>query len=119
MAKELDLADIQGNILQAYGRQGFPIARCVLLHVHEERAQQAREFLDELRHKVTTAELWPSSRTRNLADRSKVTARKPDVAINIAFTFYGLLALGVPVRSLRPRPFPWCKTRGPNALIRG
>jgi hypothetical protein len=19
----------------------------------------------------------------------------------------------------RPRPFPWCKTRGPNALIRG
>ena len=104
MAKELDLADIQGNILQAYGRQGFPIARCVLLHVHEERAQQAREFLDELRHKVTTAELWPSSRTRNLADRSKVTARKPDVAINIAFTFYGLLALGVPVRTLRGMP---------------
>jgi Dyp-type peroxidase family len=104
MAKELDLADIQGNILQAYGRQGFPIARCVLLHVHEERAQQARAFLDELRHKITTAELWPSSRTRHLVDRSKVTARKPDVAINIAFTFYGLLALGVPVRSLRGMP---------------
>jgi Dyp-type peroxidase family len=104
MAKELDLADIQGNILQAYGRQGFPIARCVLLHVHEGRAQQAREFIDSLRRKVTTAELWPSSRTQNLFDRSKVTASKPDVAINIAFTFRGLLALGVPVNSLRGMP---------------
>ncbi len=24
-----------------------------------------------------------------------------------------------PIAPFRPRPFAWCKTRGPNALIRG
>jgi Dyp-type peroxidase family len=104
MFNELDLADIQGNILQAYGRQGFPIGRCVLLHVNEGHEQKARNLVDRLRSSVTTAELWPSSRTRNLPNQDKVTAKKPDVAINIAFTFRGLLALGVPVRTLRGMP---------------
>jgi deferrochelatase/peroxidase EfeB len=103
MTKELDLADIQGNILQAYGRQGFPKARCVLLHVNKNQAARARAFLDELRWKVTTAELWPSSKTTSLA-AEKITAKKPDVAINVAFTFRGLLALDVPVRTLRGLP---------------
>jgi Dyp-type peroxidase family len=104
MFNELDLADIQGNILQAYGRQGFPIGRCVLLHVNEGHEQEARNLVDTLRRRVTTAELWPSSRTKNLPNQDKVTATKPDVAINIAFTFRGLLALGVPVRTLRGMP---------------
>jgi len=104
MFTELDLADIQGNILQAYGRQGFPIGRCVLLHVNEGHEEKARNLVDTLRSSVTTAELWPSSRTRNLPNQDKVTATKPDVAINIAFTFRGLLALGVPVRTLRGMP---------------
>ncbi|MEB3168227.1 MAG: hypothetical protein VKK97_05780 [Synechococcaceae cyanobacterium] len=76
----------------------------MLLHVHQQRAQQAREFLDGLRHRITTAELWPSSRTQILAASSRITARKPDVAITLAFTFYGLLALGVPIRTLRGMP---------------
>lgn len=104
MAKDLDLADIQGNILQAYGRQGFPAGRCLLLHVNKGREQQAREALDKLRKEVTTAELWPSSRTQNLRNAYNITAVKPDVTVNIAFTFNGLIALGVPVRTLRGMP---------------
>lgn len=104
MTNILDLSDIQGNILQAYGRQGFPAGRCILLNVNRQRAQQARAVLDQLRRQVTTAELWESSRTRNLKGHYKVTVAKPDVALNLAFTFNGLLALGVPVRTLRGMP---------------
>ncbi len=30
-----------------------------------------------------------------------------------------LLGFGDYEQSMEPRPFAWCKTRGPNALIRG
>jgi deferrochelatase/peroxidase EfeB len=103
MALKLDLSDIQGNVLIAYGRLGFPKARCVLLHINRNQAAKARAFLEELRGKITTAELWPSSKTANLS-RDMVTAQRPDVAINVAFTFMGLLAMGVPVRTLRGFP---------------
>jgi hypothetical protein len=101
MAIQLDLPDIQGNLLTAYGRLGFPQGRCVLLHV--THPSKARDFLDELRVRVTTAELWPSSKTKNLPAQM-VSATRPDVAINVAFTFMGLLTLGVPVRTLRGMP---------------
>ncbi|MEB3157078.1 MAG: hypothetical protein VKO26_06555 [Cyanobacteriota bacterium] len=104
MAKDLDLADIQGNILQAYGRQGFPAGRCILLHVNQHRAQEARDLLNLLLPQVTTAELWPSSRTQKLRGSYSITAQKPEVALNIAFTFAGLVALGVPIRTLRGMP---------------
>ncbi len=104
MAKDLDLADIQGNILQAYGRQGFPAGRCILLHVNKHRAQEARDLLNLLLPQVTTAELWPSSRTGKLRPSYSITTKKPEVALNIAFTFAGLVALGVPVRTLRGMP---------------
>ncbi len=103
MALKLDLSDIQGNVLIGYGRLGFPKARCVLLHVNRNQEAKARAFLEELRGKITTAELWPSSKTADLP-RETVTAQRPDVAINVAFTFMGLLAMGVPVRTLRGLP---------------
>lgn len=103
MALKLDLADIQGNVLIAYGRLGFPKARSVLLHINKGQAARARDFLEELRGKITTAELWPSSKTGNLPTEA-VTAKRPDVAINVAFTFSGLVALEVPVRTLRGLP---------------
>ena len=103
MTLKLDLADIQGNLLSAYGRIGFPTARCVLLHVNEGKSNLARKFLNELRFKVTTAELWQSSKTKN-ADPIHVIPKKPNIAINVAFTFNGLVALGVPVRTLRSMP---------------
>lgn len=75
MALKLDLSDIQGNVLIAYGRLGFPKARCVLLHINKNQAYKARAFLEELRGKITTAELWPSSKTANLPE-DMVTDRK-------------------------------------------
>lgn len=101
MAIQLDRADIQGNLLSAYGRMRFPTARCVLLHV--TNGAKAREFLEELRHKITTAELWDSVKTSE-TPKDQITAKRPDVAINVAFTFSGLLALDVPVRTLRGMP---------------
>lgn len=103
MALQLDLADIQGNVLIAYGRLGYPKARSVLLHINQGQAARARDFLEELRGKITTAELWPSSKTALLPTEA-VTAERPDVAINVAFTFSGLVALEVPVRTLRGLP---------------
>lgn len=116
----LDLADIQGGILRTYG-DGFPKGRNFYLTVHD--AKRGRAFVEALRPKITTAARWkdperaePLMRTRN--PRVKDIARaegvpdypgrvqlyKPKVTINIAFTFYGLLALGVPTRTLRGMP---------------
>jgi Dyp-type peroxidase family len=99
-ASKLELADIQGNILTAYGRLGFPKARYLLLHVGD--AAMGRAFVQAIHRRVTTALRWPSNRPRLAAIPSTVT--RPDVAINIAFTFRGLLALGLPVRTLRGMP---------------
>ncbi len=119
--RELDLADIQGGILRAYGRLGFPKARYFFLTVNE--GQKGRGVVEALRPHVTTAARWvdpgrgePLLRTRHpkLTDAIReqgiddypgvVQLVKPKVAINVAFSFLGLLALGVPVRTLRGMP---------------
>ena len=102
MALKLDLSDIQGNVLIPYGF-AYPKARCVLLHVNKKQAHKARSFLEELRGKITTASLWKSSKTVGLPEADNLPDR-PDVAINVAFTFMGLLAMGVPVRTLKGFP---------------
>jgi Dyp-type peroxidase family len=118
---ELDLADIQGGILRAYGRQGFPKARYLFLTVRD--AAKGRGFVEALRPKITTAARWtnphrgePLVRTPHprLDDvprangapdyPGQVQLVKPKVAINIAFTFWGLLALDTPTRTLRGMP---------------
>ena len=117
----LDLADIQGGILRAYGRQGFPKARYFFLTVRD--AAKGRDFVEALRPDITTAARWKNPdrgeallRTRNPRVKDVVRAEgvpdypgevqlmKPKVAINIAFTFFGLHALGVPTRTLRAMP---------------
>ncbi|MEI9852760.1 MAG: hypothetical protein WDN24_20020 [Sphingomonas sp.] len=116
----LDLADIQGGILRTYG-DGFPKGRNFYLTVRD--ARKGRAFVEALRPRITSAARWkdpargePLLRTRN--PRVKDIARaegvpdypgrvqliKPKVTINIGFTFYGLLALGVPTRTLRGMP---------------
>ena len=121
MTAVLDLADIQGGILRAYGRQGFPKARYLFFTIRD--AARGRAFVEALRPKVTTAARWknpergePLVRTRNPRVKDVVRAEgapdypgevkllKPKVAINVAFTFYGLNALGVPTRTLRGMP---------------
>lgn len=96
----LDMADIQGNILTAYGRLGFPKGRFILLNVRAPAA--GRAFVERLRPRVTTALRWPS--TRKGIPTGEVVVERPKVALNIAFTFRGLLALETPIRSLRGMP---------------
>ena len=100
MAVVLDLADIQGNILSAYGKMGFPKGRFITLHVDDPVG--ARKFVNALLPGITTALRWPSSRTQIPA--GEVAAARPLVAVNIAFSWYGLLALKTPTRTLRGMP---------------
>lgn len=100
MSVQLELADIQGNILTAYGRLGFPKGRFLLLNIADGRA--GRTVLQMLRRQVTTALRWPSSKDEVVPGR--IYQSRPDVALNFAFTFRGLLALGVPIRTLRGMP---------------
>ncbi|WP_209318640.1 Dyp-type peroxidase [Falsiroseomonas selenitidurans] len=100
MGVQLDLADIQGNVLTAYGKLGFPKGRCLLLNIVDGRA--GRTLLDLVRPYVTTALRWPS--TKDAPKPGAVFQKRPQVAVNLAFTFWGLLALGVPIRSLRGMP---------------
>ncbi|HEY4846699.1 MAG TPA: hypothetical protein VIH87_02620 [Methylocella sp.] len=99
MAVELDLADIQGNILSAYGKQGFPKGRFMLFHI--ERGELARQFVSALLPMITTALRWPSSSDIPTGTKKM---KRPDVTVNIAFTWYGLVALGIPTRTLRGMP---------------
>jgi Dyp-type peroxidase family len=119
--RELDLADIQGGILRAYGRLGFPKGRCFFLSVHD--GAKGRRFVEHLRPYVTTAARWvdpnrgePLLRTRHPKLTDAIRAQgiddylgvvqlvKPKVVTNVAFTFLGLLALEVPTRTLRGMP---------------
>jgi deferrochelatase/peroxidase EfeB len=90
----LNLADIQGNVVRAYGKFGFPVARHFFLTVTGRRPA-GRAFVERLRPKITTAERWPSEDGKT---------KKPEVTHNIGFTFYGLWALGVPTRTLQGFP---------------
>jgi hypothetical protein len=100
MAVNLDLADIQGNILTAYGKLGFPKGRFILLHVDDGAA--GRRFVTAVLPSITTALRWPSLRAK--IPTGAHVAERPQVAANMAFSFFGLLALGVPVRTLRGMP---------------
>ncbi|PZW48285.1 hypothetical protein C8P66_10532 [Humitalea rosea] len=100
MTVALDLADIQGNILSAYGRLGFPKGRFLVLHVHDAKA--GRSVIENLRPRVTTAVRWPSR--HEPPAQGQVTQLRPEVTLNIAFTFHGLIAMGVPIRTLRGMP---------------
>ena len=121
MTKILDLADIQGNILRVYGKQGFGAARYLFFHV--ARAEEGRAFVDAVRAQVTTARRWkndPDALRARYYPKQKDNVRKrgeadypgeiedggvkPDITVNIAFTFYGLRALEVPTRTLRAMP---------------
>ena len=52
MISQLDLGDIQGNIVKAYGRFGFPVARHVFYNISS--AEVGRQF-------VTTSPLVTTS----------------------------------------------------------
>jgi Dyp-type peroxidase family len=94
--KTLDLYDIQGHVCKGYGRYGFPKARyCFLTFL---RASTAQAFLSQLIDKITTSETWPVS------DADDSHTIKPRATLNIGFTYAGLTALDLPLRSLKGFP---------------
>ena len=97
MKRRLDLADIQGNIVMPYGRFGFPVVRHFFFHIGNPAA--GRKFVEQVRQAVTTAERWRSS-----GDANTQAPERPMVAVNIGFSFLGLLALALPTDTLREMP---------------
>jgi len=93
VTKVLDLHDIQGNIVRAYGRFGFPVARYIFLQIRD--GDKGRAFVGAVTNKVTSAATWGVG---------PHPIPKPKVTTNIAFTYGGLKALGVPRESLRGFP---------------
>jgi len=92
----VDLHDVQGNIIKAYGRYGFPLGRYILFGVTQR--ERARAFVSALTPSITTSAPWRNG--GSLADGSAI----PDVTTNIAFTYHGLRDLGVPRASLQSFP---------------
>ena len=90
----LDLADLQGNIL--YGYRSLRHGR--FLFFTYETAQAGRDFLGRLLPLVTTA--------RQHAHRAAQNG-KLDCAVNVALSFAGLAALGLPRESLVSFPAPF------------
>jgi hypothetical protein len=80
MTQVLDLADIQGNIIRGYGREGFPKARFVFFQIANGR--KGRAFVREVTEKVTTSEHWTETGEAG-------SVAKPKVTTNISFTFQG------------------------------
>jgi Dyp-type peroxidase family len=91
-----DLHDIQGNIVKAYSRLGFPKARYVFFRVREGGG--GRAFVRNLIPLITTSAPWSPNGS------AKSGSAVPQVAINLALTFDGLRHLGVPQASLQTFP---------------
>ena len=85
MTQNLDLTDIQGNIIKAYGAFNFTKARYLFLRV--DNGDRGRDFVGAITTKVTSAVRWDKN-------------SKPSATTNIGFTFSGLQALELPTASL-------------------
>jgi deferrochelatase/peroxidase EfeB len=105
MARTLNLHDIQGNVVRAYGRYSYPFARYFFFNVVKPAA--GRAFVEEVRHKVTTAARWPEE------------AEQPDCTVNIGFSFFGLWQLGVPTRTLKGMPDEFAEGMKDRAFVLG
>jgi Dyp-type peroxidase family len=112
---DIEYADVQGNVLTAYGRLGFPYARFGLLSVSNQAA--GRAFVEALRPRVTTAVRWPSEAKPIPPGRVEIV--RPAVTLNLAFTFLGLRALGVPTRTLRGMPDEYIDGMAARSAILG
>jgi len=82
---KLDVTDIQGVAVRGYN---FPFARFLFLKFSDK--QKGRECIGQLVKHVTTAERWDQG--------------KPKTTVNVAFTYPGLVALGLPEPSLLSFP---------------
>jgi len=83
VSTQLDLGDIQGDILFAYGND-YTCTSYVFVNIE---GADGRGWLSGLVDRVTTARPWPKGPDGATA--------KPDTTLNLAFTAAGLAALGV------------------------
>jgi Dyp-type peroxidase family len=107
----LDLHDIQGGIVKSYGRYGFPKAYFFLLTVTEE--EKGRAFLRKLVPSITTSTAWAST------ESGEKGLPKPVSTTNVAFSYRGLHALGVPRDSLQSFPDEFAMGMQPRHTILG
>jgi Dyp-type peroxidase family len=112
MTKQLDLSDIQGNIIRAYGGS-FPKARYFFLQIDDAKA--GRDFIVKLYPKITTAVRWDSREDYP----GPIVQSKPKVAINLAFSFWGLVQLELPTRTLAGLPAEFIQGMASRATILG
>ena len=81
-----DLADIQGNILRAYG---MPFARYSFVKILD--AASAKALLAAVADQVTTATTWDAN-------------SKPRATLNLSLSYSGLVALNLPADALASFP---------------
>jgi Dyp-type peroxidase family len=116
MTIRLNYADLQGNITRGYAAQGYAKARYFCLHVGD--AVAGRQFLRDIRQYVTTADQWERGSVRH-KDKVGYYVERPQSTLNVAFTWPGLLALGVPARSQQRMPTEFIEGMGRRSMIVG
>ena len=118
MARVLDLADIQGNILQPYG---LPKARYIFLNIEDspKGRDAGRTFVQAIRPRITSSLPWKSRKSYPQGPSGRELPPKPQVTFNIAFTFAGLVALGLPTRTLMSMPAEFIDGMAARASILG
>jgi Dyp-type peroxidase family len=92
---ELDLSDVQGNVVRGYPRFGFPKARYIFYRINDAAA--GRAFVQRLLPLVTSAAM------RSIAGTVGPKTR-PGATTDVALSYAGLSALGLPAVSLRQFP---------------
>jgi len=105
MSYTLDLNDIQGNVVRAYGKYSYPFARYYFLNI--SNPTNGRAFVGEVASRVTTAARWPTKEAR------------PKATVNIGFTFFGLFRLELPNRTLRALPEEFISGMKERAFLLG
>ncbi|MDG1470015.1 MAG: hypothetical protein P8Q26_00415 [Ascidiaceihabitans sp.] len=114
MKRPLNLEDIQGNVTRAYGRFSFPFARYFFLNIAS--GEEGRKFVDKVRRQVTTSARWPSKQE---LEAGVVGPEKPQCTMNIAFTFFGMLKLEIPSRTMQGMPFEFIEGMKARAFMLG
>lgn len=117
----LPLADIQGNILTAYGRIGFPKARYLVVNLTGDPTpasnKAGRNFIRSLFPLVTTAIRWKSHKLPHFGPGKPI--ERPKVTLNLAFSFWGLYRLGLSTRVLENMPNEFAQGMAARAIILG
>ncbi|MBY8975840.1 peroxidase [Rhodobacteraceae bacterium NNCM2] len=115
MTRQLNLDDIQGNVIRAYGKFGYPKARYFFLNL--TNAWVGRRFTGLVIDKITTARRW------DLMDDPLAPGKKvrvgPDITMNIGFTFMGLYMMELPTRTLQSMPDDFIDGMRKRAFILG